>query len=117
MRPGGLHVFYVIDWAEGLSEREKRKADIFGKEFMDSGAGYPALMIESGFEDVATKDVTDVYADVLHRWIEAWNQNSKAVSEVMGVDVFVDRMKRRRADLAAVHQGLMKRYLVSGRRA
>ena len=113
---GGQHVFYVIDWAEDIADAQKEQADVFGKEFMDSGPGYRKLMEESGFEDVSTDDVTDVYADVLERWIAEWAAESAAVSEVMGAAVFADRMTRRGADLTAVRQGLMKRFLVSGRK-
>ena len=114
LKPGGVHSFFVIDWAEHLSEAEKTATAIHGKEFMDSGPGYRSLMDTAGFDDIVVDDVTAQYQATLEAWISEIGARADDVIRVVGKEVFEDRKTRRTSDLQAVRRGQMRRLLVTG---
>ncbi len=113
LKPGGLLSFLVIAVASGLSAAETNMALDAGPEHTDAGPGYPALMEAAGFEDIQVIDVTDEYVATLTAWIREWEAASTELEQLMGIDEFTERQKRRRQALAAARDGLLQRYLIS----
>lgn len=114
LKPNGRHVFYAITLTGGISAEEKARAIRLGNEHVDAGPGYAALMEQAGFDQVEVTEVSEGYLVTLERWTRAWHDDSIALSELVGDEEYQAGMERREVDIAAVEEGLLKRYLVSG---
>lgn len=116
LKPGGLLSFLAIALAEGLSDDQTTAAVDAGPDHVVSEPGYSALMEDAGFEAVELVDVTVDYLATIEDWIHEWNAESDAIERLVGIDEFNQRQTRRRSPLQAGRQGLLIRYLISGRR-
>ena len=114
LKPNGRHVFYAITLTAGISDEERARAIRLGNEHVDAGPGHAVLMEQAGFDQVEVTDVSDGYLVTMERWTRAWQDDSVALSELVGDEEYQARMERQAVDIAAVKEGLLKRYLVSG---
>lgn len=114
LKRGGRHVFYVILFAEGATKRELEEASLIADGELHAGPGYERLMTDAGFEVDGLTDVTGEYLSTLENWIEEWTRESYELIDVLGASAFEEQIEKRRRDAMAVHNGLLKRILVSG---
>ena len=114
LKPNGRHVFYAVTLTAGISDEERDRAIRLGNEHVDAGPGYAVLMGQAGFDQVEVTEVSDGYLVTMERWTRAWQDDSVALSELVGDEEYQARMERQAVDIAAVEEGLLKRYLVSG---
>ncbi len=117
LEPGSPLAFYAVTTADGLTPDEVARALEAGPDHADPGPGYRALMETAGFTNVVIDDVTDEYDVTLSESIRARDEESAALIDLVGADVFAEGRASREQELAAIHDGLLRRYLVSGRRA
>lgn len=71
-------------------------------------------MIAAGFDDVELVDVSDQYLVTLSAWIAARDAESAALEPLLGVAEFAEGQESRLLEAAAIREGLLRRYLVSG---
>jgi hypothetical protein len=112
LKSGAPLVFFVVAVAAGLAPRDTARAIGAGPEYVDAGPGYPSLMEAAGFVNVEVIDVTDDYAVTLSDSIQARNAERPQLEDLIGVDKFIEGQSSRRRELAAVHEGLLRRHLV-----
>lgn len=87
-----------------------------GPPYPDAGVGYEAMMEEVGFVDVQTEDVGDEFLDTTRAWVREWDAEAEAMKDVVGIEEFVERQSKRRLAASAIERGLLRRFLISGRR-
>jgi len=109
LRPGAPLAFFVVTVADGVSARDIEA----GPEYIDAESGYMPLMTAAGFNNVELVKVTDEYAATLSDSIRARDTESAELEDLLGADEFVEGQTSRRQELAAVHDGLLVRYLIS----
>lgn len=105
--------FTVIAAVSGLNEDQRDILLRDGREDLDAGPGYPALLAEAGFVDITVTDVTDEYERVLTAWIRAWETGSVELVELLGEEEFSDRQSRRHRALRSIREGLVVRYWIT----
>jgi len=114
LKRGGRIAFLVITAAPDLGAADLERALEVGH--VDAGPGYPTLLEQAGFERVGIQDVTTGYGDTLANWYQAYNEETEALTELLGAEELAQRQARRKRSLANVNAGLIHRYLVTARR-
>lgn len=113
LKPGAPLAFFVVTIADGLSRHGVERAIEAGPEYVEAGPGYRALVEEAGFAAVEIVDVSDEYAATLSDSIRARDAEAAELKELVGADVFAEGQASRREELAAVHNRLLRRHLIS----
>ena len=106
--------FLVIAAAPDLSPGDLERAAEVGH--VDAGPGYGTLMDQAGFSAVTVDDVTPLYRDTLAAWFAAYEDETPALEQLLGAEDLAERQSRRARTLATVDAGVVRRYLVAGRR-
>lgn len=114
LRRGGKIGFLVISAAPDLDPAQRQRALEVGH--VDPGPGYPALLAQAGFVDTEVHDVTDQYRTTLAAWLGAYDDESEALTDLIGAEELSERQARRTRNLATVDLGLVHRYLVTAAR-
>ena len=114
LKRGGRLAFLVLAFRDGITDEEIARTGTLSPEMFDAGPGYPALMQQAGFGEVEVTDVTPAYRQTLSGWIRAWRDEAEGIEELVGADEYEDRRERMDMALAAIDEGLRKRYLVTG---
>lgn len=115
LKAGGLLGLFVISLPEGdRSEALREGALDHGPDWVDPGEGYTSLMTQAGFDEVAVVDVTPEYQVLLEAIIAEWAREAEELEALIGAEEVADRRRRRLRDLAAIEEGLLCRYLVTG---
>jgi hypothetical protein len=111
--PGAKMLFYVIAPAPGLSESELDFAIEAGPPFVEIPADYPALLRQTGWQLLESKNLTAEYHAATVEIVAGLEQGAEALAEVMGDDIYADQLIRRRLQVGAIEQGLLvrERYL------
>lgn len=105
--------FFVISLPEeGAPDGQTGPFD-FGPDWPNAGPGYGAMLKQAGFADAGVLDVTSEYEVTLKGWIREWDAEAGALEALLGTEEVVDRQSRRRRSLAAIQDGLLRRYLVT----
>ena len=104
-------VFSVIAPAPSLSASELEIAIASGPAFVDVPGGYALMLRQSGWQPLATFDVTAEFEQSLSTSITGMNARADAITEVVGAVEFAERMQRRQDTLAAVDRALLKREI------
>jgi ubiquinone/menaquinone biosynthesis C-methylase UbiE len=108
---GARMVFSVIAPAASLSESERQLAIESGPPFVDVARDYSLLLEESGWRVQERIDVTIEFAQSIRTWLGGMKISAEALSKVLGVDEFAERVMRKQATLAAIDRGLLKREI------
>lgn len=114
LRSGGRNAFFVISFADGLSQTSLAEILNERREHYDAGPGYRLLMEQAGFEEVQLGDVTDAFLVTLEARAREWNRHAPALTQLIGEEEFHERNSRRHDTAEIVRRGLIKRYIVSG---
>ena len=109
--------FLVITVAGGLSIEETDRALNVGPEHIAAGDGYRSLIEAASFDVVDIVDVTDEYLLTQEAWIQGRDAESVELERLLGVEKFIEKQSREREALAAIRDGLMRRYLISAVRS
>ncbi len=117
LKAGAPLAFFVVAPAAGLSTRDVERAIEAGPSFVDAGPGYAKLLRQAGFADVEIVDVTDEYALTLSRAVQARETEAAQLESLVGAEVFAEGQASYRKESAAVHDGILQRYLVSAVRS
>jgi hypothetical protein len=104
-------VFSVIAPAASLSASERRVAIESGPPFVDVDRDYALLLEQSGWCVQERINVTAEFAQSIRTWLEGMKTRVGALTKVLGVDEFSERVKRKQATLAAIDRGLLKREI------
>jgi len=81
--------------------------------YVDAGPGYPSLLEAAGFVNAKVVDVTADYAVTLSDSIRARNNDRRQLEQLLSVDEYAEGQSSRRQELAAIQNGLLRRYLIS----
>ena len=114
LKAGGTTTFGVIAVADALTGELREEAIAAGPPHVDTDVAYPDLMRAAGFEDVDIADVTPEYLETLTAWWDEWETESVELRRIVGDEDFTERQANRMRAIRAVHDGLLRRYLVSG---
>ena len=110
-RSGARMVFSVIALAASLSASERQIAIESGPGFVDADGDYALLLEQSGWGVQERIDVTAEFAQTIRNSLEAMKLRVEALTAVLGVDEFANRVTRQQGTLAAVDRGLLKREI------
>jgi len=108
---GAKMVFSVIAPATSLSASERQVAIESGPPFVDVDRDYALLLEQSGWRVQERIDVTTEFAQSIRTWLEGMKTRAEALTKVLGVDDFSERVIRKQATLVALDQGLLKREI------
>jgi ubiquinone/menaquinone biosynthesis C-methylase UbiE len=108
---GARMVFSVIAPAGSLSASERQIAIESGPEFVDVDGDYALLLEQSGWHVQERIDATPEFAQSIRTSLEAMKLRAGALTKVLGVDEFSERVTRRQVTLAATDRGLLKREI------
>lgn len=106
-------MFFVVAVADGLSARDTAEAVAAGPPCVNAEPGYLSLVEGAGFDLPEIVDVTDDYAATLSASIQARDEELPSLEKLIGTDRFAEGQSSRREELAAVHNGLLRRYLIA----
>ena len=108
--------FTTIFEAPGLPPAARRRVRTAGPRAVAMRSNHPSLLRSAGFGEVTELDVTPAF----HATAAAWLAESEAhADELAGLEppgAFEQRQADRRAMLAAIDAGLLRRALVLARR-
>lgn len=111
--PGGRMVFSVISIAPGLAAGDYQRAVAAGPLFMETAAGYPALLQLTGWRIVLHEDLTPEYRRSARHALRAEEAHADALIKILGDAEFSDKLARRRRTVQALDEGLLRRELIA----
>ena len=112
LRPGGRTAFLTIHPTPGLSPRPRRRAHRDGPVSVATHLATTELLERAGFVDIEELDCTAEFATVAQAWIDQCDRHRDALAELLGADELEQRQTDRRAQLRAVHDGLLRRSML-----
>ena len=107
--------FFTITLAPDLPPDDHRRAVRAGPPAMSSRSDSTALLTRAGFDVVSETDVTDRYLDTARAGIEARDRH-RADLERDGCATFAQGQRDRRAAVAAIEAGWLRRHLLTAAR-
>lgn len=110
-RPGARMAFSVIALARVASPAERDVVLASGPVFVDAPADYSVLLEQAGWRTLERSDVTAQFDRSIRSALTAMKIHADDLVSVVGREEFADRVKQRRATLAALARGLLKRDL------
>ncbi len=116
LRPGGRIAFYSIFIAPELAAREHRRALRCGPPAVATSSDYRSLLNSAGFVDIEEVDVTAAYLDTARAWLRHGQEFAADLAALEPPGAFADKLARRRAGIAAIEAGLLRRSLFVGAR-
>lgn len=102
-------IFTTIEAMPELSPADRRRVAGAGPSAVLTRSSYPSLLRSAGFDDIRHTDLTGEYRSTQQAWIDAMNSRSSAIAAATGREAFEQRLADRRAALAAVDAGLLRR--------
>ncbi|HEU4759487.1 MAG TPA: hypothetical protein VFT91_05835 [Dehalococcoidia bacterium] len=117
LRPGGRMAFYTIFIAEGLSERDyRRAARARGPGITSWRRQQSDLLRSAGFVEIEELDLTDEFLRVARAWLAARSRRAAELRQAEGAEEFEQRLRESRAGVRAIEAGLIRRALFVARR-
>lgn len=116
LRTGGRIAFYSIFVPPGLTDRDRRRAARAGPPAVASPSTYPSLLRSAGFVELDEVDVTAAYLDTARAWLRHGQEFEAELAALEPNGAFTDKLTRRRAAIAAIEAGLLRRSLFFGAR-
>jgi SAM-dependent methyltransferase len=114
---GGRIAFYTIHPAPDLDRAGRRRARRDGPLAVSTRRPNREMLESAGFDDVCETDFTDEYASVTRAWIDRYDERAAELEWLLGAEIVAERQADRRAQLQAVEDGILRRSLLTGRRA
>ena len=111
VRTGARMVFSVIAPEDKLSASDRQIAIESGPEFVDVDGDYALLLEQAGWRVEDRINVTAEFARSTRTSLEGMNSREEALTKVLGLDEFSERVQRRQATLAAIDRGVLKREI------
>lgn len=111
IRQHGRMVFTVISVAPGLSAKQYHRAVANGPDFIATDTDYPTLLAQTGWTIIGHEDITVAYAASCRRQLRTDEAHKDELVALIGASEFAERLDRRRSDLAAIYDNLLRRDL------
>ena len=113
LRAGGRIVYTTIYISPGLDERAKRRARRDGPRAVASRTDQQHLLCSAGFVEVDELDVTAQFIVTTRAWIDERDEHADELIALEGRDVFEERQRNHRRQLAVTEDGLLRRALLA----
>lgn len=115
IRSDGKMLFSVIYVAPNLSSADHARAVEAGPPYVDAECGYPELLEMTGWDVVDRIDITSAYEETGRRHIREVEARADRMSELLGAVELENMLVRRRRNVEAVAEGIVRRdlYLAS----
>ena len=111
VRSDGRMVFTVISVVPGLSPEGSARAVLNGPDFVESPAGYPELLQQTGWRMLECRDVTSEYEESCQRQLQADREQKEELLEVVEPVEFEERQADWQSRLSVLRDGLLRREL------
>ncbi len=111
IRPGGTMLFSVISIAPGLSPADHRHAGEFGPPYVETEAGYPAMLDQAGWRVMDRTDLTAAYLATAERLLAADQANAAGLEDLLGAADYAERLDNDRQLIDTIGCGLYVREL------
>ncbi|MFQ5948781.1 MAG: hypothetical protein ACE5KX_07970 [Acidimicrobiia bacterium] len=111
LRPGGRTAYLTIFIAPDLTEPDRGRAEQAGPPAVASPHDQQTLLHRAGFVEIAEQDMTSEYRDTARAWLEESERFASELRAALGEPEFDERQQERRAALAAIEGGLLRRSL------
>ena len=116
LRPGGRIAFYTIFIPAGLSEDAYQRAVLAGPRSVASSGDHEQMLRSARLTEIDEVDVTDEFLRVAQGWLEGRERHADQLRRSEGKSEFDTSQAERRAGVAAIEAGLLRRSLfVAGR--
>jgi hypothetical protein len=106
--------FTTIFIAPYLSPAERRRARRVGPRAVATRRDHTDLLTAARFVDVEEHDLTPAFIVTARAWLHESQQHATELAAVESPEVFRERQRDRRAMLAALEDGLLRRALFAG---
>ncbi len=117
LKPEGRIAYYTIYAPPDLSVVDYRRIMKFWPPATTRRRA-PSEMLESaGFVDVRDADVTKQYRKTSRAWLEGRRRRFDQIAQAMGEDTLKGKIEEGKAILELIKDGLLRRSLLTGRRA
>jgi hypothetical protein len=117
LRPGGRTAFTTILEAPSLAPAARRRARAAGPRAVAMRSDHQRLLRAAGFQDITELDVTAAFRATAAAWLAETDAHADQLAQLEPPGAFAQRQADRRAMLAAIDGGLLRRALVFARRA
>lgn len=111
IRAEGKMVFSVILIAPGLPAPDYERAAASGPPFIESDLPYPQMLEQAGWEITDHLDLTANYKVTVDRMLDKLESHADEIANIFGEHDASQERARRRATLAALEEGLLRREL------
>ena len=111
LRPGGRMAFTTIVIAPDLMPSERRRARRVGPRAVAARRDHAHLLTSAGFVDIEEHDLTPAFLVTARAWLHESEQHATELAAIESPEVFAERQRDRRAMLAALEDGLLRRAL------
>jgi hypothetical protein len=103
--------FTTIFIASDLSPAERRRARRVGPRAVATRRDHADLLASAGFVDVGEHDLTPAFVVTARGWLHESEQHATELAAIESPELFTERQHDRRAMLAALEAGLLRRAL------
>ena len=104
--------FFTIFVADGLSERDYRRALRSGPNFVSSGRrDHKEMIISAGFDSVEEIELTAEFLDTTNAWLNGRERYRDELIAAEGAVSFEERQNDSRMQAIAIEDGLLRRSL------
>lgn len=111
MKGDGRMAFSVISFAPGISDAERERAQAGAPPCAATDNSYSDLLDRSGWEAVKSVDVTPGFVDITGRELAAFETRANRLRKLIGEVDLADCLALRRARVAGLDDGLLRRDL------
>jgi hypothetical protein len=108
--------FTTIFESPGLPPAARRRARAAGPRAVAMRSDHRRLLGSAGFRDITEVDVTPEFRATAAAWLAEAAVHAEELARLEALDAFEQRQADRRAMLAAIDAGLLRRSLVLARR-
>lgn len=116
LKPGGQIAGYIIHTPMHLNAEEKKKASEWGPGDVVAKELPGALLRKAGFNSIYEEDVTDQYLATCEAFVLAREKYARELRAEYGEAVADIELEKKRATLAGIQEGLLRRAYVSGQK-
>ena len=116
LKPGGRLAFTTIYIAAGVSERDYRRAARARGPGIAERRAMTELLETAGFLDITESDVTGAFGRTTRAYLETSERYGDELSAHWGSARFAESQRNRRATLALIRDGIVRRGLFTARR-
>jgi hypothetical protein len=108
--------FTTIFESPGLPPATRRRARTAGPRAVAMRSNHASLLRSAGFGEVAELDVTPAFRATAAAWLAESETHAGQLAGLEAPGAFEQRLRDRRALLAAIDAGLLRRALILARR-